>query len=313
MDGMLQTVTPAVLDGLNIPFETDVPLGPKTWYGVGGSAAILAHPASVAQLSALARRCHERGVRMYVLGSGANLLVLDEGVEGVVVQLDDPTFGQWKREGNAVTAGAGVDLMKLVLDTAREGLAGLEVLAGIPASVGGAVRMNAGGAYGEIGPSIRRVEVMSEAGQVYSRDRDDLIFSYRKSNIVAPFILEVEFELHPEDPDDLMKRVKEIFLYKKNTQPMDENSAGCAFKNPRRRPGDEHESDPIPGAGKLIDTAGLKGHRIGGAEVSRKHGNFIFAHKGAAAKDVLDLIAHVQQVVLEKHGIPLEREVVVWP
>lgn len=305
--------TPALLDGLNIRFEVDAPLAEKTWYHVGGPAAILAHPSSIAQLGELAQRCHRAGVPVYVLGSGANLLVADEGVNGVVVQLDDPAFSAVKIEGNTVTAGAGFDLMELTLQTTKKGLAGLEVMAGIPASVGGAVRMNAGGAFGEIGTSVKRVLVMSEGGQVYSRDRDDLVFSYRKSNITAPFILEVEFELQEEDPEPLRKRVKEIFLYKKNTQPMAERSAGCAFKNPKRPIDDPDASQPLPGAGALIDRAGLKGHRIGGAEISERHGNFIFAHEGAKAADLLALMSHAQKVVHEKFGIELQREVVVWP
>lgn len=303
----------SLLDGLDLPHELNAPLAPKTWYKVGGPAPVLAHPRSVDQLSALAKRCHERGVRIYVLGSGANLLVADEGVDGVVVQLDDDAFSQVTVDRNRVTAGAGFDLMKLVLDTAKRGLAGLEVVAGIPASIGGAVRMNAGGAFGDVGKSVSRVTVMSESGEVYERTRDDLVFSYRKTNISAPFILSAEFELAEEDPDDLMKRVKEIFLYKKNSQPMGANSAGCAFKNPKRPADDPDASQPLPGAGALIDRAGLKGYRIGGAEVSDKHGNFIFAHDGCKAADLLALMAHCQTVVYEKFGIRLEREVAVWP
>lgn len=305
------------MDGLNVRHETDVPMGPLTWYGLGGSAQVLAHPSSIAQLSALAARCAQAGTPARILGSGANLLVGDRGVEGVVVQLDDPSFRRLSVEGNIVTVGAGYDLMKLVLELARRGLGGLEAMAGIPASVGGAIRMNAGGAFGEIGSAVRRVQVMSDNGQVYYRDRDDLVFSYRKSNILAPYILEARFELAADDPQALMKRVKEVFMYKKTTQPMADRSAGCAFKNPR--PADDNgdapdsAAEPLPGAGALIDRAGLKGHRIGGAQVSDRHANFIFTHDGAAADDVLALMDHVQAVVRERFGIRLEREVVVWP
>lgn len=303
---------PDLLDDLNIPCEFDVPLGPLTWYGVGGSAAIFARPSSIAQLSALLARCRERGVPAYCLGSGANLLVTDEGVDGVVVKLDDPTFATLTIEDHMVTVGAGFDLMKLVLATAKAGLRGLEVVAGIPASVGGAVRMNAGGAFGDTGSCVQRVQVMSDAGQVYYRDRDDLVFDYRHSNIVAPFILEVSFELTPDDPDDLMRRVKEIFLYKKNSQPMGESSAGCAFKNPT--PPDPEEGGSPIAAGQLIDRAGLKGFTIGGASVSPVHANFIVADKATAtANDVKAVIDHVQATVRERFGMTLEREVVVWP
>ncbi len=291
---------------LNIRHEVNVPLAPYTWYGVGGPAQVLAHPASVQQLSTLAARCHENAIPVHVLGSGANLLVRDEGVPGVVVMFDAPQFRNADVTPGRVCAGAGYDLSRLVLQTAKAGLAGLECLAGIPASIGGAVRMNAGGIYGEIGQSIRRVQVMDATGQVYYRDRDDLVFSYRKTNIVARYILEVEFDLTEDDPDDLVKRVKEIFLYKKNSQPLAQNSAGCAFRNPL-------VNEERVSAGKLIDRAGLKGYRQGGAQVSTHHANFILADPGATAADVLAVLEHVEQVVLDRFGIQLEREVVVWP
>jgi UDP-N-acetylmuramate dehydrogenase len=293
---------------LNIRYESNAPLGPRTWYGVGGAAKVLAHPSSVQQLSVLASRCYEAAVPVYVLGSGANLLVGDEGVDSIVISLDDPHFRQIKISGTRAIAGGGADLSKLVLQTAKAGLAGLECLAGIPASVGGAVRMNAGGAYGDIGQCVDRVQVMDLTGQVYYRDRDDLVLSYRKTNIVARYILEVEFALTEDDPDELVKRVKEIFLYKKNTQPLSQSSAGCAFKNPWSEDQQQRLS-----AGKLIDEAGLKGYRVGLAEVSSHHANFVVAHPGAKAADVLAVLEHIEQTVRDKFGITLEREVVVWP
>jgi UDP-N-acetylmuramate dehydrogenase len=297
-----------LLQDLHIPHHRDVPLGPLTWYGIGGKARILARPSSVQQLAALASRAHELKIPTYVLGGGANLLVADAGVEGLVIRLDDPCFQQVKIEGNIVTAGAGCDLFKLVPDLARAGLGGLEVLAGIPGTVGGAVRMNAGGIYGDIGKSVRRVQVMDGSGQVYYRDRDDLIFSYRKSNIAARYILEAEFELTIEGADYLMKRVKEVFAVKSNSQPLAANSAGCSFKNPPPA-----ENGEKLAAGKLIDLAGLKGYRSGGAEISPIHANFVVAHPGCTAGDILAVMDHAQRTVEECFGIKLEREVVVWP
>jgi UDP-N-acetylmuramate dehydrogenase len=299
----------AILKELNIRHQTDVPLGPHTWYGVGGNARVMAHPSSVQQLSELCKRTHDANIPLYVLGSGANLLVLDQGVDGVVVKLDDPCFKQLKIEDNGVTVGSGYDLAKLILDTIRVGLAGLQALMGVPATVGGAVRMNAGGRFGEIGRFVRRVKVMDACGQVYYRDRDDLVFTYRKSNIVAKFILEVELELSKDDPDVLMNEAKKIMLIKKETQPLPEASAGCAFKNPSPLPG---TTTPLS-AGRLIDSAGLKGFKIGGAEVSTIHANFITAAPGCKAQDILAVMTHVQEAVLAKHGVKLEREVVIWP
>lgn len=309
---MKATISPVLeehlLAGLNLRHERDVPLGPMTWYGIGGPASILAHPSSVHQLAALATRCHETGTCVYVLGSGANVLIADEGVPGVVVRLDDPFFRRVSVEGHRVTAGAGADLAKLILDTVRLGLGGLECLSGIPATIGGAVRMNAGGRFGSIGPTVRRLMVCDPGGQVYYRTREDLAFGYRLTNITARYILEAELELTPGDAKELRDRAKEIMASKKASQPMGDSSAGCAFKNPTPPAGGEALS-----AGKLIDQAGLKGFRIGGAEVSPRHANFIVAHRGCTCGDVLRVLEHVRDRVRERFGVELEREIVVWP
>jgi UDP-N-acetylmuramate dehydrogenase len=290
-----------VLDQLNIRYETDAPLGPLTWYGIGGKARWLVHPASFEQLGAIVKACHEQSVPLRVLGAGANLLVAAD-VDGVVLQLDDPVFRELRVDGVQVTVGAGYDLFKLVHEMAARGLGGLECLAGIPATVGGAVRMNAGGTYGDIGQSVLRVTLMDETGQVYQRDRDDLVFSYRKSNIAAALILEVTFELSEDKPEELVKRFKEIFMYKKATQPFADHSAGCVFKNPDGA-----------AAGMLIDQAGLKGYTHGGAIVSDQHANFIVAaDESCTPADILAVIEHVEKTVEQKHGVKLQRELVVW-
>jgi UDP-N-acetylmuramate dehydrogenase len=200
-----------------------------------------------------------------------------------------------------VTAGAGKDVQKLVLECTHAGLSGLECLAGIPGSVGGEVKMNAGGAFGDIGSAVRTVTVMDTQGRVSVRDKDDLVFEYRKSNITAKFVLEATFGLTEDDPQRIMTKVKEIWMYKKNSQPLADKSAGCVFKNPRGL-----------SAGALIDQAGLKGTTIGGAEVSTKHANFITARKGAKAADVLALITQIKDRVGEKFDVKLETEVVIW-
>jgi len=299
-----------LLDSLNIRFDRDVPLAPRTWYGLGGCASIMAHPASTSQMSSLAIRCHESDIPLRVLGSGANLLVADEGIGGVVVILDDPWFKQIRMHAGCVTVGAGYDLAKLVIQTAKAGLAGLQGLAGIPASIGGAVRMNAGGAFGEIGSSVRRVTVCDACGHIEALGRSVLEFGYRKTNIVAPTILEVEFELAADDPEQLVNQVKEVLALKKQSQPLRDSSAGCAFKNPTELP---TSSEPSVSAGRLIDLAGLKGFCIGGAEVSSHHANFVIAHPGCTACDVRSILQAIEKKVLDQFGVQLEREVVCWP
>ena len=183
--------TPADLfDGLDLDLQADAPLGPLTWYRTGGRAALLAMPDGPEQLQRLVQRCRERRVPMAVLGAGANLLVTEPGFDGVVVRLTAEAFKQVHIKDGRVTAGAGVDLFKLVPMTAKAGLDGLVQVAGIPATVGGAVRMNAGGTYGDVGSSVASVKLMGDDGEIYTRTRDDLVFGYRRSNIAAPFILE---------------------------------------------------------------------------------------------------------------------------
>lgn len=281
--------------------RTDVPLAPLTWFGLGGPAKFFLTPRSVEELQAMLVRLRENELPIHVLGSGANLLVHDEGVDGAVVCLNTPAFKEVAIEGETVTAGAGKDVQKLVLECTHAGLAGLECLAGIPGSVGGEVKMNAGGAFGDIGSAVQSVTVMDTNGQIFVREKDDLIFEYRKSNITAKFILRATFGLSQDDPERILAKVKEIWMYKKNSQPLADKSAGCIFKNPRGL-----------SAGALIDQAGLKGLQIGGAEVSTKHANFIVAHKNARAADVLALIHTIQEKVNAKFDVDLETEVVVW-
>jgi UDP-N-acetylmuramate dehydrogenase len=286
----------------------NVPLAPLTWFGLGGPAKYLVQPRDLAQLQAIVARLRAEGIAMQVLGSGANLLIRDEGVDGAVICMNGPEGKAFKdvtiekKDGvGVVTAGAGKDVQKLVLECTHAGLAGLECLAGIPGSVGGEVKMNAGGAFGDIGSAIQTVTVMDTYGRTIVREKDDLVFEYRKSNITAKFILEASFALAEDDPNRILNKVKEIWMYKKSSQPLADKSAGCIFKNPRGL-----------SAGALIDQAGLKGTTVGGAEVSTKHANFIIARKGCMASDVLTLIGQVQDKVREKYDVNLETEVVIW-
>ena len=297
-------IDPSLLDGIDAAFEPQVPLGPLTWYGVGGVADLLVRPRDIDELSQVARRCHEAGVELFTLGSGANLLVTDDGVRGVVVRLDHEAFTSFAPNRHRVKAGAGADLAKLILETAKDGLAGLEVLAGIPASIGGAVRMNCGGKYGQIGPTIESLTTMTVTGELQTLGRDQIEFTYRQSNLADQIVLDATFSLEPADPVALRERVKEIFAWKKSTQPLAEHSAGCAFKNP--------VSQSDKGAGQLIDEADLKGFAVGGAQVSTRHANFLVVHSGGSANDVIRLIRAVKKRVAEHSGITLTEEVVIW-
>lgn len=292
------------MDGLRVPYRTAVPLGPLTWYGVGGPADIYAQPQDAESLGALLRRCRENEVPFHVLGSGANLLVAESGVRGVVAKLDADAFATIDRADGSVRSGAGTDLAKLILQCARDGLAGLEPLAGIPASVGGAIRMNCGGKYGQIGDCVVSVLCMDGEGELVEHLAEEIDFGYRSVGISEPIVLQATFGLHEDDPVRLRDRVKEIFAWKKSTQPLAENSAGCAFKNPR------DQTDK--GAGQLIDEAGLKGFRVGAAEVSQRHANFLVMRAGGTSTDLIRLIRAVKQRVTEHCGVVLTEEVVIW-
>ncbi len=279
----------------------DAPLGPKTWLGVGGAAKYFFVPRGSEELSALVHRLGAAHISFHVLGAGANLLVRDEGVSGAVLSLAAPAFAAVTITGNRVRAGAGADMAKLVLRCARAGLSGLECLAGIPGTVGGQIRMNAGGSFGSIGSRVREITVMDHTGRVSTVAREQLHFTYRQGYRDAPLILRAELELTPEDPQRLATRIKEIWMYKKNTQPLAEHSAGCIFRNAAG-----------VSAGALIDQAGLKGVAVGLARVSERHANFIVARPGATARQILDLIELVRRRVREKFQVALETEVVIW-
>ncbi len=301
----------------DLELEHDAPL--PTWFRIGGRAERFFAPGSVAEL----RRCLEIDPGLRVLGDGANLLVDDDGVDGLVVSLTKhftsvrPVGPNWS--GGMVHVEAGANLPKLIHEVGRLGLAGLEGLGGIPASIGGALVMNAGGAFGEIGRVVERVHALDRTGRDVVLERRDLDFGYRSSGLAGLIITGVDLALEPgADPAALRVRLKEVMAYKAKSQPMADNSAGCCFKNPTLTAdlttgeGENFAAGSRVGAGLLIDRAGLKGLRVGGASVSDRHANFIVTEKGARARDVIRLMEEVVRRVHGQFGVTLQREVVVW-
>ncbi len=281
--------------------ETDYPLAKRTWYGLGGVADYFIKPKTVEQLKDVVRRCRENNIRIYVMGFGSNLLISDKGLRGAVIKLEAEQFAQIEFDGEEVTAWAGAELSKLVLMCVEKGLSGIEALTGIPGSVGGAVKMNAGGNFGDFGAAIESVTLMDGDGNVFEKSKPELEFDYRRTNITAKFILNARLKLNMADSEQIMRTVKEIWIYKKNNQPLNTRNSGCIFKNPRG-----------VSAGALIDRAGLKGLQIGGAVVSEKHANFIIAEKGCTSRDVMRLIEAIKQRVKEQFDTELELEIEVW-
>jgi UDP-N-acetylmuramate dehydrogenase len=290
-----------IFSGLGKIVEKDYPLGRSTWFGLGGNADYLIQPQSVDQLADVIKRCDENELPIHVLGFGSNLLVTDNGVKGAVIRLAGDEFSRVDFDGQTLTAGAVAELNKIVLDCVRKGLGGLEALAGIPGSIGGAVRMNAGGHFGDFGSAVEAVTLMDNEGEIFERAKPELSFDYRSTNITAKFILGAKINLFEADPQQLLKTVKEVWIYKKNTQPLKTKSAGCIFKNPRGM-----------SAGAMIDRTGLKGTKIGGAVISEKHANFITAKADCKSSDVIALIQKVRKEVKEKFDVELELEIEIW-
>ena len=290
-----------IFSGLEEIVETDYPLAKQTWYGLGGPADYFIRPKTTVQLKEVVRRCNENKIKIYVMGFGSNLLISDEGLRAAVIKLCVDEFTQIEFEGQEATAWAGVELSKLVLQCVQKGLSGLEALTGIPGSIGGAVRMNAGGNFGDFGAVVESVTLMDNECKIFEKSKPELVFDYRRTNITSKYILNAKLKLNENDPEQIMRTIKEVWIYKKNSQPLNTKNAGCIFKNPRG-----------VSAGAMIDRAGLKGLQIGGAVVSEKHANFIVAEKGCQSRDVIKLIETVKRRVKEYFDINLELEIEIW-
>ncbi len=274
------------------------PLSKHTYFGIGGEADVYFEVSTVAELSALARFHKRWDVPVAVLGRGSNLLVNDTGFKGICIRLIGE-FAQLELEDSIVSVGAGLSLPRLSKMMSRRGLSGVEFALGIPGSVGGALIMNAGAWGSNFGDIVMNVTVMKPNGDLIKLTHAGAEFEYRRSGLSDYFcVVGATLSLIPGNVETITARMKEFYQQKVTTQPFAEENAGCMFKNP---PGDS--------AGKLIDSCGLKGHRIGGAEVSTVHGNFILNTGNATAKDVLNLVAYIQQQVREKTGISLQTEV----
>jgi UDP-N-acetylmuramate dehydrogenase len=277
--------------------RTDVPIGPLTTYRVGGRAALFMQAEDEADLRQAADLVQAEGVPVLVVGKGSNLLVADRGFPGLAVALGEG-FGSIDIAGGRVRAGAAASLPVLARRAAAASLTGLEWAVGVPGSVGGAVRMNAGGHGSDMARVVRRYRFVDLAGGEdgeFGVERLD--YSYRHSSVQPSHVVVwAEFELAPGDRAASEHEIAEIVRWRREHQPGGQN-AGSVFTNP---PGDS--------AGRLIDGAGLKGLRVGSAHVSPKHANFIQADEGGSADDVLALIMEVQRRVEESEGVRLMPE-----
>lgn len=276
------------------------PLGRRTTLRVGGPAEYFVEAMSLRDVADTVQASRELGLPLHVIGGGSNLLVADAGVQGVVLSL----HGMKKINvfGSKVHVQAGANLSTLVNRCSSEGVAGPQSLAGIPGSVGGALAMNAGGRYGEIADYVERVIWINPKGELESRYREELEFGYRSSELRKGVVIEAVLQGSIGDRGELIAQGREILQQKLAAQPYSEFSAGCTFKNPKGQ-----------SAGRMIDMAGCKGLRVGGAMVSNRHGNFVINTGDARAHDVLELMSQVATRVFEVHGVELQPEVQLWP
>jgi UDP-N-acetylmuramate dehydrogenase len=302
MEGAVKEILTSLAKG-EICF--DVPMARHTSLRVGGSADVLAFPRDEEDLRKLLRFARENDIPYYTFGKGTNVIVRDKGIRGMVISLCRG-FKRVKvisREGKevSVSAEAGGSLKRLVRFTMERNGAGLEAFAGIPGTVGGALVMNAGAFGSEMGNVVQSVALMDGTGNVVLKLREELEFHYRHLNLPeGSIILRATLGLKEANVEEIVAKIEDFQRLRSQSQPWKLPSAGSIFKNPEGTP-----------AGKLIDELGLKGHRIGGARISEKHGNFIVTQGDATAGEVLALMAFMSDEVYEKRGLRLIPEVLI--
>ncbi len=277
------------------------PMEKHTTWRIGGPADLLVIPKTVEDLKKSLQFAQNNSLPITVVGNGSNLLVLDGGIRGLVIKLGKG-IKNVSLQGDLMIAGGGVMLPVLSRRALKASLSGLEFAAGIPATVGGAIVMNAGAHGKEIGSIIQEVETVDYQGREQKWLRDELSFSYRTSSLKSKNIIvsKAVFKLSPAEENDIAKCMDQGLASRKKTQPTGLPSAGSVFRNP-----------PHHHAGKLIEKAGLKGYVSGGAAVSDKHANFIVNCGTATARDVLELIKIIQEHVSEQMGIMLAPEILI--
>lgn len=273
-----------------------------TTFRVGGPARYFVSPSGERELAAVVRLCREEAVDFYILGNGSNLLISDRGYDGVMIQMSSGFSGFARETGRpgCYRAGAGLLLSRIARNVLEDGFSGFEFAAGIPGTLGGAVVMNAGAYGGEMKDILTCVRVMTPEGEILELPAGELELGYRHSCIPEKgyIVLEAEFCLETGDPAAIRERMEDLAARRREKQPLEYPSAGSTFKRPEGY-----------FAGKLIEEAGLKGYRQGGAQVSEKHCGFVINRDGATAADIREICRVIRRRVWETSGVMLETEV----
>ena len=281
------------------------PLARYSTFRIGGPATLLM-AAGAADVGVALEACIESGVSWFVLGLGSNILLPDEGLDALVIRIGKG-MDRIQGDGARWRLGAGLPAPLAARKTAEAGWAGLHVMVGVPGSVGGGIYMNAGCHGAEWSDSIRTVTVARGEGEVVTLGRDAIPFSYRRSGLDHCVVLEAEVELRAESPERLTEEVNHLFRWRQEGTPFNQPCCGSTFKNPDRSPAGEN-GKPMT-AGQLIEAAGLKGHLIGGVQVSPKHANYFVNAGSGTAADVRALIQLAKETVRDRFGVELETEV----
>ncbi|TAN59657.1 UDP-N-acetylmuramate dehydrogenase [bacterium] len=288
------------LDGLRAKILFDEPLSRRTTLRVGPRARLWVEPDSLSDLSALLKKAKSRHKDYLVIGCGSKLLIKKKAV-ALAIHLNSFDFKQCRIEQDELIAGAGLSLPHLLKTAYDNGLGGLEFLSGIPASLGGAIMLNAGVSWParvEIGELVRELKVIDKSGVSKTLDKKSLRFGYRHSNLKGYIIVSARLKLLRGRKKDIKLKMKEFLDYRRRTQELSYASAGCAFKNPEG-----------VSSGRLIDLCGLKGRSVGGAAISLKHANFIVNTGKASSSDILALMDLAKEEVKKRFGIALEPEI----
>ena len=281
------------------------PLGRYSTYRIGGPATVL-FPAGAEDVGQALRTAHEAGVPVFVLGLGSNILLPDAGLDALVIRLGKGV-DRIERQEERWTLGSGLPAPLAARKTAAAGFAGLHIFVGVPGSVGGGVYMNAGCHGGDWSEVVESVTAVDATGADAVIARSDIPFSYRRSGLTGRVVVETTVRLRPEEQHRLEEQIAEMFEWRQRGTPFNQPCCGSVFQNPAG-PSWKKEGGPRT-AGQLLEAAGLKGHRVGPAEVSPMHANYFVNTGGATAADVRGLIAHAQQVVEDRFGVRLEPEV----
>ncbi len=290
----------ARLSQFHIPFCTEEPLSRHTSFRIGGPAEVMAFPRTVGELSTLFRAAREAGIVPLILGAGSNVLAPDEGKRGLVICTRDCLCSIRKLEDSVICVSAGVLMSKAAVFARDQGLSGMEFAHGIPGTVGGGIYMNAGAYGGELCQIAEKTAFMRFDGEITELVTQEQGFGYRTSAFqkMDGVILETLFRLTPGNSEEITARMQELAAKRRASQPLEQPSAGSTFKRPQGGY-----------AAALIESAGLKGQGVGGAQVSPKHAGFVVNTGGATEKDVLDTIEMIQARVYRASGILLEPEV----